>query len=82
MPKFDLIQQGVTPPMPSPEPAPPKRSSRAQGNSKRATRKLSGFYLTPETVAKLKRHVLERQEAGERVDASDVVEEALVALLS
>lgn len=50
--------------------------------SKRSTRKLSGFYLTDETATKLRRHVFLRQEAGEKVDASDVVESLLIKLFA
>lgn len=61
-----------------PEPEAIQQQRRPRADSKRTTRKLSGFYLTAETAAKLKRHVFERQESGEKIDASDVVEELLV----
>jgi hypothetical protein len=88
MPKFDLIQQGVTPVAPvaadpvAPPPPPELRRRTPQRSSKRNSRKLSGFYLTEETAAKLRRHVFERQAAGEKIDASDVVESLLADALA
>jgi hypothetical protein len=85
MPELDLAQQGVAAPASSDaaDSAPETGSGRRpRAESKRTTRKLSGFYLTAATVSKLKRHVLDRQEAGEKIDASDVVEEALAKLLA
>lgn len=85
MSELDLVQQKVAAPTPqaavdSVLEAPAGRRPRAE--SKRTTRKLSGYYLTAATVSKLKRHVLDRQEAGEKIDASDVVEEALAKFLA
>jgi hypothetical protein len=83
MPKFDLIQQGVeAPAIPSLGKGSRPGLRRRQESSKRNSRKLSGFYLSAKTVARLKRYVIRRQEAGEKIDNSDVVEQALVAFLS
>ncbi len=84
MSELDLAQQGAAAPAPPAEAGSvPEAGSghRPRAESKRTTRKLSGYYLTAATVSKLKRHVLDRQEAGEKIDASDVVEEALAKFL-
>jgi hypothetical protein len=49
--------------------------------SKRITWKLKGFYLRPETADRLRAYVNRLQEDGEKIDASDVVDQAIDAFL-
>ena len=45
--------------------------------SKKSSWKLKGFYLRPETAKRLKAYVNRQQEDDQKIDASDVVEQAL-----
>jgi hypothetical protein len=49
--------------------------------SKRSDWKLKGFYLRPETARRLRSYVNRLQEDNQKIDASDVVDQALAVLL-
>jgi hypothetical protein len=63
-------------------PASKKLAPQGRGISKRQGWKAATFYLKPETLAQLRRVVLERKLEGSTGDLSDAVEEALEAWLS
>lgn len=67
----------------TPEAAPAKPARRQGGTtSKRQGWKAATFYLRPETLAQLRRVVMERKLEGATGDLSDAVEEALQAWLN
>jgi len=49
--------------------------------SKKSSWKLKGFYLRPETAKRLRSYVNRLQEDEQKIDASDVVDQALAAFL-
>jgi hypothetical protein len=63
-------------------PASKKPAPQGRATSKRQGWKAATFYLKPETLAQLRRVVLERKLEGSTGDLSDAVEEALEAWLS
>lgn len=63
-------------------PANKKTTHQGRATSKRQGWKAATFYLKPETLARLRRIVLERKLEGEAGDLSDAVEEALEGWLS
>ena len=63
-------------------PASKKPATQGRATSKRQGWKAATFYLKPETLAQLRRVVLERKLEGSTGDLSDAVEEALEAWLS
>ena len=65
-----------------PEPKPKQTRNRAKDpESKRSTWKLKGLYLRPETAKRLRSYVNRLQEDDQKIDASDVVDQALAAFL-
>lgn len=65
-----------------PQAKPKQTRNRAKdAESKRSTWKLKGLYLRPETANRLRAYVNRQQEADKKIDASDVVDQALAAFL-
>lgn len=58
-------------------PAKPKPTS----TSKRSSWKMRAWFVRPDTASRLRAYVNRQQEAGEAIDASDVVDEAITAWL-
>lgn len=58
-------------------PAKPKPT----GTSKRSSWKMRAWFVRPDTASRLRAYVNRQQEAGETIDASDVVDEAITAWL-
>lgn len=87
---FDkLLQQrqakeatAAEPPAP-PAPAKPRatRQRAKVADSKRASWLMRAWYVQPETASRLRAYVNRQQEAGQTIDASDVVDEAIAAWL-
>lgn len=57
------------------------RNRAKDAESKRSTWKLKGLYLRPETAKRLRSYVNRLQEDDQKIDASDVVDQALAAFL-
>ena len=49
--------------------------------SKRSSWKMRAWFVRPDTASRLRAYVNRQQEAGEAIDASDVVDEAITAWL-
>lgn len=69
---------------PAPKAAKPKgtRNRQQVAGSKRSSWKMRAWFVQPETASRLRAFVNRRQEAGDMIDASDVVDEAIRAWLS
>ena len=76
-------KQAAAAEMPAPA-AKPKatRNRKPEPGSKRTTWKCKAWYVQPETANRLRAYVNRQQEAGEDIDASDVVDQALAAWLN
>jgi hypothetical protein len=68
-------------PDPEQPPAPAPRSRRPAAASKRTSWKMRAWYVRPETAKRLAAYVNRQQEAGAKLDASDVVDQAISAWL-
>lgn len=58
------------------------RNRKPEPGSKRSSWKMRAWYVQPETASRLRAYVNRQQEAGEDIDASDVVDQALAAWLN
>jgi hypothetical protein len=80
-----LAKQAAAPIEPSAaEPAakpPATRQRRQVQDSKRSNWLMRAWYVQPDTAKRLRAYVNRQQEAGETVDASDVVDQAIRAWL-
>jgi hypothetical protein len=72
----------IDPPAAEPAAKPPATRERRQvQDSKRSNWLMRAWYVQPETAKRLRAYVNRQQEAGETVDASDVVDQAIRAWL-
>jgi hypothetical protein len=60
---------------------PPTRKRRQVADSKRANWLMRAWYVQPDTASRLRAYVNRQQEAGEVIDASEIVDTALRAWL-
>jgi hypothetical protein len=68
----------VEPPAPAPRAS---RQRRQVQDSKRSSWLMRAWYVQPETARQLRAYVNRQQDAGDKVDASDVVDRAIRAWL-
>lgn len=68
-------------PDPEQPPAPAPRSRRPAAASKRTSWKMRAWYVKPETAKRLAAYVNRQQESGAKLDASDVVDQAIAEFL-
>jgi hypothetical protein len=83
--QLDGRQQGLaavfgTAPAPAEPPAEPAKA-KPTSTSKRSSWKMRAWFVRPDTASRLRAYVNRQQEAGETIDASDVVDEAITAWL-
>lgn len=57
------------------------RNRQQVAGSKRSSWKMRAWYVQPETASRLRAYVNRQQEAGDTIDASDVVDQAIAAWL-
>jgi len=58
------------------------RNRQQVAGSKRSSWKMRAWFVQPETASRLRAYVNRQQEAGQTIDASDVVDQAIAAWLS
>ena len=63
------------------QPEPARRNRKPVEGSKRSSWKMRAWFVRPGTASRLRAYVDRQQEAGEAIDASDVVDEAITAWL-
>jgi hypothetical protein len=71
-------QAAVEPPAATPRAS---RQRRQLADSKRSSWLMRAWYVQPETARQLRAYVNRQQDAGDKVDASDVVDQAIRAWL-
>jgi hypothetical protein len=75
----ELRSQAISP---ASEPKPKATRKRRQvADSKRANWLMRAWYVQPDTASRLRAYVNRQQEAGETIDASEIVDTALRAWL-
>lgn len=79
--RSDARMKGVTAKTPSAKPKATRNRQQVAG-SKRSTWKMRAWFVQPETASRLRAYVNRQQEAGQTIDASDVVDQAIAAWLS
>ena len=74
-------QEAIEQPAAKPKQPKTEKASKPGPTSKRSAWKMRAWYVQPETASRLRAYVNRRQETGNSIDASDVVDQAIAAWL-